>query len=75
MIEDCTGVVIDPSLTWQAETRQEDRSRPDLEACSAEGIPVVKIEAKLAAELFASQVQSYVEDLRKRNDVSQKTPA
>ena len=69
MVEDCTGVVIDPSLTWKAETRQEDRSRPDLEACSPEGVPVVKIEAKLSAQLFVSQVRSYVTDLQTRNNL------
>ena len=65
-----TGIPIASSLTWEAETPQEDGGQPDLEGCSAEGIPVVKIEAKLAAELLPSQVQCYVKDLRKRNNLA-----
>jgi hypothetical protein len=70
VVGDCTGIVINPSLIWRAEFAQEDRGKPDLEACSADGIPVVKVEAKLAATLFESQVKSYVEDLKKRNNVA-----
>ncbi len=61
-----TGVVISDSLTWLAEAIQADGGRPDLEA-RADGVPVVKIEAKLGAELLADQLQSYVADLRERN--------
>jgi hypothetical protein len=70
VVGDCTGIAIDPSLIWTAETLQKDLCRPDLEACSADGVPVVKVEAKLAAALFESQVKSYVEDLQKRNNVA-----
>ena len=62
-----TGLAIDGSLTWEAEARQEDGARPDLEACEAGGVPVIKVEAKLSAELFEGQVQSYVRDLQNRN--------
>ena len=67
LVRDTTGIDICSSLAWEAETRQEDGGRPDLEACSTEGIPVVKVEAKLGAELLENQVQSYVKDLQRRN--------
>jgi hypothetical protein len=68
-VEALTGVSIGDSITWLAEALQEDGGRPDLEARTADKIPipVVKIEAKLGAELFAGQLQSYEADLRKRN--------
>jgi len=62
-----TGIVIGDSLTWLAEARQEDLARPDLEARTAKKVPVVKIEAKLGADLHADQLQSYEADLRQRN--------
>ncbi len=62
-----TGIGIGDSLTWHAEEPDEDGGRPDLEARTADEVPVVKIEAKLGAELGAGQLQSYVADLRKRN--------
>jgi hypothetical protein len=65
-----TGIGIGDSLTWHAEAQQEDGGIPDLEARTRTAdkvVPVVKIEAKLGAELGAGQLQSYVADLRKRN--------
>lgn len=67
LVRDSTGVVIDAAVTWKAETPQVDRGRPDLEACLAKDLPVVKVEAKLAATLLEGQLQSYVNDLWKRN--------
>ncbi len=69
-VEARTGVVIDDSLEWHPEKEQEDKARPDLEACTADDdeVPFVKIEAKLGAELTANQLQSYVADLLKRNN-------
>lgn len=49
LISLATGHSLSPGLSWQAERRQEDRRRPDLEGRNAEGQPVVKIEAKLGA--------------------------
>lgn len=67
-VKDRTGIEIGDSITWLAEALQEDGARPDLEARSTiNGVPVIKIEAKLGAELLADQLQSYVADLRKRN--------
>lgn len=62
-----TSIGIGDSLKWLAEARQEDLARPDLEARTADGVPVVKIEAKLGADLYADQLQSYEADLRQRN--------
>ena len=62
-----TGIVIGDSIMWLAEAHQEDLARPDLEARTVDGIPVVKIEAKLGAELLAVQLHSYVADLCRRN--------
>ena len=49
LISLATGHSLSPGLSWQAERRQEDRGRPDLEGRNAEGQAVVKIEAKLGA--------------------------
>jgi hypothetical protein len=62
-----TGIVLDDSITWHAEVPQDDGGRPDLEAQMADGVPVVKIEAKLGAELTTNQLQSYEADLRESN--------
>ena len=62
-----TGIGIGDSLTWLAEAQQDDGRIPDLEARRDDGVPVVKIEAKLGAELLPDQLQSYEADLRKRN--------
>jgi hypothetical protein len=62
-----TGVRIGDSLTWLPEALQDDGGRPDLEARRDDEVPVVKIEAKLGAELLPDQLQSYVADLRNRN--------
>jgi hypothetical protein len=62
-----TGVTINPSAVWQAEVRQEDGGRPDLQATDAENKPVVKIEAKLSAALMWDQPQSYVDDVHQRS--------
>ena len=61
-----TGIELSESLKWISEKQQEDGARPDLEAM-ADDVPVVKIEAKLGAELTANQLQSYVYDLLQRN--------
>lgn len=62
-----TGVKIDKSSIWLAEATQEDGGIPDLEARTSTGVPEIKIEAKLGAALFETQLQSYEADLRKRN--------
>jgi len=59
-----TGIEFNSDLTWHAEAHQEsDRGRPDLEARTADGTPIVKIEAKLGAAFDANQFRSYVEHL------------
>lgn len=65
-VETRTGVRIGDQLNWHAEAFQDDRGRPDLEARTADEVPVVKVEAKLGAELGVSQLQSYVADLKRR---------
>jgi len=67
MVEARTGIGIDDSITWLAEALQEDGARPDLEARTTDKVPMVKIEAKLGAELGANQLRSYEADLRTRN--------
>ena len=62
-----TGIGNVEPLTWHAEVVQADQGRPDLEAQLADGVPVVKIEAKLGAELTANQLLSYQADLQCRN--------
>src|SRR3546814_812558 len=62
-----TGWSVGADLTWQAEARQEDGARCDLQA-SAEGRPQVKIEGKLGAALGDGQLRSYVADLQKCSD-------
>lgn len=62
-----TGVWIGDSLTWKAEVVQDDKVRVDLEACTAEDIPVVKIEAKLGAELTPEQLKLHAENIGERN--------
>ena len=66
-VKACTGVAIGNGLTWLAEAVQEDGGRPDLEARTATKVPMVKIEAKVGAELLPDQLRSYEADLRKRN--------
>lgn len=62
-----TGVAIGTGLTWLPEAVQEDGGRPDLEARTAEKMPMVKIEAKMGAKLLPAQLRSYVRDLLERN--------
>ncbi len=62
-----TGVQIDKDLHWVPEVRQGDDTRPDIEARDRNGIPIVKVEAKLGADLTDSQIQSYAADLKKNN--------
>ena len=62
-ISSATKHTLSPGLSWQAECRQEDRGRPDLEGRNAEGQPVVKIEAKLGAPVGHRQLESYVSAL------------
>ena len=66
-VEVRTGIGIGDSLEWLPEAQQADEARPDLEARTVDGVPVVKIEAKLGAELGAAQLKSYVADLLERN--------
>jgi len=67
-IETKTGAEIDDHLKWRAEVLQKgDKARPDLEACTANKTPVVKIEAKLGALLSQDQVRSYAADLHRRS--------
>ena len=66
-METRTGARIGDRLSWHAEALQDDRGRPDLEARTADEVPVVKVEAKLGAELGPSQLQSYINDLQRRN--------
>jgi hypothetical protein len=70
MVTERAGVRVDGQVSWCAEVVQSDRSRPDLEACTAEGVPVVKVEAKLAADLGAEQLLSYFADLQRHNSHS-----
>ncbi len=63
LIGTATGHALSPGLSWQAEARQEDRGRPDLEGRNAEGKAVVKIEAKLGAPFGQGQLESYVSAL------------
>lgn len=53
-------------LSWLAEVRQADGGRPDLEGCTIDGSQVVKIEAKLSAQLDEGQLHSYLGDLVER---------
>lgn len=62
-----TGVTLDEGVRWFAEALQDDRGRPDLEGRTADDVPAVKIEAKLGADLGAGQLQSYANDLRRRD--------
>ncbi len=62
----CTGFAVGQDAAWQAELRQEDGGRPDLEAV-VDGKPIAKVEAKLGALLSKSQLKEYVADLHKRS--------
>lgn len=59
------GVNVSADLVWRAEVRQADGGRPDLEAGTGAGKPVIKIEAKLDADFNADQFTSYASDLRR----------
>jgi hypothetical protein len=63
LISRATDRPLSPGLRWLAESRQEDRGRPDLEGRDAEGRPLVKIEAKLGAAFGQGQLESYVSAL------------
>lgn len=62
-VSSATGQPLSAGLSWQAERRQEDRGRPDLEGRNAAGRPVVKVEAKLGAPFGHGQLDSYVSAL------------
>jgi|SRR6516162_360583 hypothetical protein len=65
-VESVTGVRVSNDLTWHAEVVQEqDRGRPDLEGQTSDGTAMVKIEAKLGADLGPEQLQAYVKDLQR----------
>lgn len=66
-VTQATGVAINESLTWIPEALQKDGGKPDLEARTGNGTPLVKIEAKLGAAFGAGQFRSYWNDLRNRN--------
>ncbi len=59
-VTSAAGQTVSLGLTWQAECRQGDQRRPDLEGRNAAGKPVIKIEAKLGASFGDGQLQSYV---------------
>lgn len=67
LIEERARCQVDPELTWAAEVPQADGGRPDLEACSEDGAPLVKIEAKLGAGFGEEQLESYLHDLQRRS--------
>lgn len=60
------SVSVSPDLHWRAEVKQKDGTRPDLEAYTADGKPLIKIEAKLRAQFGAGQLRSYAADLQGR---------
>jgi hypothetical protein len=62
-----TSIGIGNSIEWIPESSQKDGGRPDLEARKADEVPVVKIEAKLGAQLLPAQLRSYVKDFLERN--------
>lgn len=55
---------VSSDLNWRTEVRQQDGGRCDLQA-SADGSPLIKIEAKLDAPFGKGQLSSYVADLQK----------
>ena len=55
------GRTVELDLTWRAEVRHQDGSRPDLEAYTADGRPVAMIEAKLGAPLGEHQLRRYAD--------------
>ncbi len=63
LISSAIDYSLSPGLRWQAECRQDDRGRPDLEGRNEHGQSVVKIEAKLWAPFGQGQLQSYVSAL------------
>lgn len=62
-IEKKVDFICGDSLHWLAEPAQTDGGRPDLEARLNDGTPIIKIEAKLRAELGPLQLKSYINDL------------
>ena len=60
------AVEVPEELVWRAEIFQQDRGQPDLEGNTADGVPVVKVEAKLDAAFSSGQLRSYVEELSAR---------
>jgi hypothetical protein len=60
LVNSATGSALSPGLNWRAESRQLDGGRPDLEGRRADGLPVVKVEAKLGAPLGEGQLDSYL---------------
>jgi hypothetical protein len=68
LISESVGRTLDPSLTWRAEARQKDYGRPDLEARTADGRVMVKIEAKLDAAFGEGQLISYIRDLQSNSN-------
>ena len=65
------GVTVSDDLRWRAEARQADLGRPDLEGCTADRKPVVKIEAKLGAAFSSGQLTSYIDDFQNRGALGQ----
>jgi hypothetical protein len=66
-ISEQAGRTISSELTWRAEVLQQDGGRVDLEACTADERPVIKIEAKLGAAFGKNQLRSYMADLQRRS--------
>jgi hypothetical protein len=67
-ISSITGHPVPAGLRWRGELRQEDGGRPDLEGRTADGRPVVKIEAKLGAPFGTGQLESYLASLCARRE-------
>lgn len=61
-----TGRDLSAVSEFQAEARQQDLGRPDLEGTDQNGLPLVKIEAKFAHALSPEQLGSFLQDQRQR---------
>ncbi len=59
------GVDAGAPCDWLLEATQDDSDRPDMEA-RRDGLPVMKVEAKLGAPVGPDQVMSYARDQRER---------
>lgn len=69
-IRSSAGVEVPDDLLWRAEVPQADGGRPDLEGATRNGVPLVKVEAKLGAPFSRGQLRSYIQDLVDRGSGS-----